>query len=147
MEVPLNLLWIALGIALCVYSAQLGVMGPSGPDSGFFPMMAGALIAGSGLLLLLQKGSRVPAGTPFWLDGSAARRVSALIVGMFALILLTRYLGFLIASVVMIPVLMRLIEKRSIAYAIVVGLCTTAAVQLVFIYLLGMRMPRGLFGF
>ena len=146
-ETPLNLFWILLGVALCVYSGRLGVFGPSGPDSGFFPMLAGAMIALAGALLLLQKGSRVAKDTTFWSERGGAARVCSLVFGMFVLVLLTRYLGFLAASVLMMPILMRLIEKRSMWYAVVVGLCTTAAVQMVFIYLLGMRMPRGPFGF
>ena len=145
-EPLINLAWVGGGIALCVYARSLGVWGANGPESGFFPLIAGALVLLCGALLLLQ---RRPAAPPesFWPEPGSARRVCALVAGLVAMVLLVRYAGFIAASVVMMPILLRLVEKRSWWYAIAVGLVATAGVHIVFVKLLGMVMPRGPLGF
>jgi len=48
-ERSLNAFWIVLGAAAAAYAWTLGVVGPSGPDSGLFPLIAGLIILGAGL--------------------------------------------------------------------------------------------------
>jgi putative tricarboxylic transport membrane protein len=146
-EPLINMAWIAAGAGLCVYARRLGVWGSSGPDSGFFPMIAGALVLLCGVLLLLLQRRAASASEPFWPEPGSARRVCALVAGLVALVLLVRYAGLVAAAIVMMPILLRLVEKRSWPYAIVVGLVATAAVHTVFVRLLGMVMPRGPWGF
>jgi putative tricarboxylic transport membrane protein len=153
LEPALDVAWIVIGSALCVYAWKLGAWSASGPDSGFVPLIAGAVITLCGGLLLLQRAQHPPAsqGTTaseaFWTEEGAWRRVCALVAGLVVLVLLVRYAGFITASALMMPVLMRLIEKRSWWFAIGVGLAATAGVHLVFAKLLGMSMPRGPWGF
>jgi putative tricarboxylic transport membrane protein len=153
LEPALDLAWIVIGGALSVYAWKLGAWGASGPDSGFVPLVAGVLIALCGGLLLLERARHPPAprgpaaSEPFWSEDGAWTRVCALVAGLVVLVLLVRYAGFITASALMMPVLMRLIEKRSWWFAIGVGLAATAGVHVVFAKLLGMSMPRGPWGF
>ncbi len=147
LEPFLNAAWVAAGAGLCVYAWTLGAWGPSGPDSGFFPLLAGALILACGLAMLLRP-ALAPARGPFWTpEPGAARRVLLLIAGVAALVLLVRWAGFVIASLVTMPLLLQLVERRRWWYALLVGVIATAVVHVVFTRMLGMLMPRGPFGF
>ena len=149
LEPWVDIAWVAVGSVLCFYAQRLGVWGPSGPDSGFFPLIAGALILAGGIVQLLgaRRRRRVDDDPPFWDQAGASRRVLALLAGMVALILLVRYAGFIVASLAMMPFLLRQVEKRSWWYAAAVAVVATAAVHLLFGKLLGMPMPRGPLGF
>lgn len=159
----IDIVWVAGGLTLCLYAQRLGAWGPSGPDSGFFPMVAGAIVLTGGVAQLLgvsrrrhRRDAADPArrahpgavdDPPFWDEPGASRRVLALLAGMVALILLVRHAGFIVAALATMPFLLRQVEKRSWPYAIAVAVIATAAVHVLFGKLLGMQMPRGPWGF
>ena len=66
-ERAINAFWVVLGAAAAVHAARLGVVGPSGPDSGLFPLIAALIVLGSGVALLLRPSTRVAA--PYWPRG------------------------------------------------------------------------------
>jgi hypothetical protein len=146
-EPLLNLFWLLIGIAVCAYSFRLGVFGPNGPDSGFFPMLAGAVMTVTGAALLFAPGARVEAARHFWPEHGAARRVALVLGSLIAMTLLMRFAGFLTAAVIMMPLLLRAIEGRSWRFAITVGVASAAVVFFLFDTLLGTLLPRGPFGF
>lgn len=145
----INIAWLIGGSILCVYAWKLNVWGHSGPDSGFFPMIAGVIILLGGLIQWAgMRMSRVPVDDqPFWERSGASRRVLTLLAGIVLLLVLIRYAGFIVAALLTMPFLIRQVEKRSWLYAIVVGVIATLTVHAVFGQLLGMHMPRGLLGF
>jgi hypothetical protein len=53
-ERALNAFWILLGAAAAAYAWTLGLIGASGPESGLFPFLAGLIIMGAGVVLLLR---------------------------------------------------------------------------------------------
>src|SRR5215510_8700311 len=53
-ERALNAFWILLGAAAAAYAWTLGLVGPSGPESGLFPFIAAMIIVGAGVVLLFQ---------------------------------------------------------------------------------------------
>jgi putative tricarboxylic transport membrane protein len=138
--------WVAGGLACCAYARVLGVFGPSGPDAGFFVMIAGAVLAlaGAGLLLSARRRT-VPADR--WPRGAGARRVLGVLVGAAVLVLAIRWLGFLVASVVTMPILLSVIERRSLVFVVAVGSGSAIAAWVLFGTLLGLPLPRGPWGF
>src|SRR5215472_15156630 len=56
-ERALNAFWILLGAAAAAYAWTLGLIGASGPESGLFPFLAGLIIMGAGVVLLLRPAS------------------------------------------------------------------------------------------
>jgi hypothetical protein len=76
-ERSLNAFWIMLGAAAAAYAWTLGIMGPSGPDSGLFPLIAGLIILGAGVILLFRRDSY--AQTPDFPRGAALWRVVGVI--------------------------------------------------------------------
>jgi len=146
-ETWLNVFWVVLGLAICAYSFRLRIYGTNGPATGFFPMLAGAVVLATGLGLLLAQKSRVEGGLHFWPEQGSARRVWLVLGGLALLIVLMRYAGFIIAALVMMPLLLRAIEGRSWPFVLCVGAVSAAIVYLVFSTLLGTVLPRSPFGF
>ena len=143
----LNLLWVAVGLAVCVYSVKLGLFGPSGPATGLFPMIAGVVMAASGSALFVVQSSRVDAAHHFWAEQGSSRRVCMVMGGLMLMTLLMWFVGFILAAMVMMPLLLRAIERRSWPFVIVTGFVSTAAAYLLFNTLLGTILPRSPWGF
>ncbi len=147
-EPLLNVVWVVLGLATCAYSWSVGIVGPMGPQSGFFPAIAGLLIAGAGGLLLAPGAARVPAGRVFWPEGrSSARAVVTVAAIIGVTILAIPYVGFVTANLAAMPVLVRVIGKSRWWVAIAVGIVSVASVSYLFDTLLGVTLPRGPLGF
>ena len=144
-ERGLNVFWIIFGLAVCQQSWQLGVTGPAGPESGLFPLIAGVIMAATGLILLLKTSTR--AATPEWPASAGIGRVVGVIVGIGVMAAGVNTLGFIIASSVTMLVLLRTIEKSSWFGAITLASGSVAAVTAIFGHLLGMPLPRGPWGF
>lgn len=141
-------LWIVLGLALCFYARELGLTGPSGPDSGFFPMIAGVLLIASGIGILISPAQRGLLGTePMFRDQGSARRVFLVVGAVVLMIALIPWLGFLLTGALVTPFLLRAIETRSWMFCIAVGALGAAAIVLLFSQVLGVPLPRGPFGF
>lgn len=142
-ERALNVFWILLGIAAAIHARGLGLMGPSGPESGLFPLIAGILVAATGLFLLLGAKS---AADPVWPRGAALRRVIGVLGGLALLAATADYLGFALASFVTMLVLLRSVERASWIESLAITTGAVAAVIGLFGHVLGMPLPRGPWG-
>lgn len=143
----LNLLWITAGVAVCVYSFKLGLFGPGGPATGLFPMIAGVILAVSGSALFVMQSSRVDAANHFWTEKGSSHRVCMVMGGLMLMTLLMWFVGFILAALIMMPLLLRAIEQRSWLFVIVVGFASTVSAYLLFNTLLGTILPRSPWGF
>ncbi len=144
LERGLNVFWIALGAAAAAHAWQIGLAGPSGPESGLFPLIAGVIIAGAGLTLLLRPSSAARA--PQWPRGAALGRVAGVVAGLAVMAVGVDYLGFALASAVTMMVLLRSIERSSWIGSIALALGSVAVVVWLFGQVLGMPLPRGPWG-
>src|SRR6476659_6397269 len=79
-ERTLSLFWILLGAAAAAYAWTLGIVGPSGPDSGLFPFISALIIMGAGVVLLLRPS--VEAAAPDFPRGAALARVLGVAAGL-----------------------------------------------------------------
>jgi hypothetical protein len=155
LDVTISLFWLLLGLALCQQSAGLGVVGPDGPGSGLFPLLAGALMAagGAGLMLrhVLTGGGHAPGeeiAERFWLAPGGAFRAGALVAVLALMVVAVPHLGFAVTGALCLPVLVRVIAPETAWWkAILVGLVAAALVHLLFAVALGTPLPRGLLGF
>lgn len=143
-ERGLNVFWIALGAAAAAHAWQIGLAGPSGPESGLFPFIAGAIIAGAGLTLLLRPSSATRA--PHWPRGIGVFRVAGVVAGIALMAIGVDYLGFAVASAVTMMVLLRTIERSSWIESIALAIGSVAVVLWLFGQVLGMPLPRGPWG-
>ena len=143
-ERALNVFWMALGAAGAAYSSTLGVMGPSGPESGLFPLIASLIVLLTGLILLSRPGSR--AAAPDYPRGSALMRVLGVVGGLAFMALGMPILGFAITGAVTMMILLRTVERARWVESLALSVGSVAAVVWLFGDVLGMALPRGPWG-
>lgn len=147
LELAVNATWFVLGMAICAMSFGLGIVGASGPESGFFPLIAGCAMAGGATLLALTPRDRTLDGETFLPPGGSARRVLVVLSVMVAMVASLPWIGFTLAAILGMPLLLRAIGNPGWLFSVAFGLVSTLAVSFVFDRLLGMTLPRGPLGF
>jgi hypothetical protein len=120
-------------------------MGPSGPDSGLFPLIAALIILGAGVVLMFQRGSY--ARSPDFPRGAALWRVGGVVAGLALMAVGVPHLGFAITGAVTMLILLRTVEQSSWLASVVLAIASVAAVMWLFGHILGMPLPRGPWGF
>ena len=149
-ELISNLVWVLLGLGICLYAVRLRLWDAAGPASGFLPFIAGLFVGLIGLALLLQEWARRPRErrpTPFWEDAAARNRVGLVVIGLCAMALLMPLLGFLLAATLVMTFLLGLTQRTRLASAITLALASSLSIYWLFGSVLQVRLPRGLLGF
>lgn len=140
-----NLIWCLIGLGTMANAWTLGLIGPSGPQSGLFPMICGVIITVCGFALLLgQRTSRV--ANPEWPRGAALIRIGGVCAGLVAMAATLPYLGFAVASAITTFVLLQTVERARAIESLLLSVVSVAVVMFVFGRLLGMSLPRGPWG-
>lgn len=141
LERALNAFWILLGAGAAWHAWTLGLTGPSGPESGLFPLMAALIVMGAGLALSM----RVPLD-PKLPRGAALRRVAGVIAGLAVMAAALPYAGFAVTGAITMLVLLRTAGGSSWLESLVLSLASVGAVLWIFGHVLGMILPRGPWG-
>jgi putative tricarboxylic transport membrane protein len=144
-ERALNVFWIVLGAAAAAYSWTLGVIGPSGPESGLFPLITSLIIMGAGLVLLLQWSANAVA--PGFPRGPAAWRVLGVLAGLALMAGAMPHLGFAVTGALTMLILLRTVENSSWLESVLLAIGSVAVISWLFGRVLGMPLPRGPWGF
>ena len=140
-ERALNVFWILLGTGAAAHAWTIGLTGPSGPESGLFPLLAGLIVAGAGAALLLLPSHR--AAAPAWPRGAARGRVLGVVAGLALMAAAIPYAGFAVAGAITMIVLLRTVERSSWIGSIALTIGSVAGVMWLFGHALGMTLPRG----
>jgi putative tricarboxylic transport membrane protein len=143
-ERALNIFWILLGGAAAAYAWTLGLVGPSGPDSGLFPFISALIVMGAGVVLLLRPS--VEAAAPDFPRGAALARVLGVAAGLAFMAASIPYLGFAVAGFITMIILLRAVEKSGWVFSISLAFISVVVVVWLFGRILGMTLPRGPWG-
>ena len=143
-ERAFNVFWILLGAGAAAHAWTIGLTGPSGPESGLFPLLAGLIVAGAGVALLVLPSQR--ASAPAWPRGAALGRVLGVVAGLALMAFAIPYLGFAAAAAITMIVLLRTVERSSWIGSIALTIGSVAGVMWLFGHALGMPLPRGPWG-
>jgi len=119
-ERALNAFWILLGAAAAGYAWTLGLIGAAGPESGLFPFLAGLIIMGAGVVLLLRPLSEHIA--PDFPRGDALWRVLGVIAGLAFMAISIPFLGFAVAGFITMVILLHTVEKSSWWFSLALAL-------------------------
>lgn len=144
LERALNAVWIALGLAAAAYAWTLGLVGPSGPESGLFPLISALIVAAAGSVLLARPSTR--ASAPQFPRGAALRRVAGIVAGLALMAIALPYAGFALTGAVTMMILMRTTGDTGWIGSIALALASVACVLWLFGHVLGMALPRGPWG-
>ena len=149
-ELISSLVWVLLGLGICLSSVRLQLWTAAGPGSGLLPFVAGLVIGLFGLALLLAEWSRRRRGrrpAPFWADAPGRNRVGLVVAGLCAMAYLMPVLGFLLAASLVMTFLLGVIERGRLASSVTLALASSVSIYWLFASLLQVRLPRGLLGF
>ena len=145
-----NLFWIFLAIGICFHSVRLKLWGPSGPETGFVPFIAGFIIGVGGLssfILQRSKGREAKSKDErFWEHSGSGKRIVSVLVGFCAMAYFMPIAGFLLTSIVVLVFLFQLMEPRKwIKVTFVAILCCLSFYY--FFNLFQVNLPKGFLGF
>jgi putative tricarboxylic transport membrane protein len=119
-----------------------------GPGSGFLPLWLGILMALLAAMLITvawlhrpdpEEKAPFPAGKPLL-------RVTAVMVGLGVYISLLEVLGFVLNTFLFVAYLMLAVEREKLKLTMLVAVLTTAGLYLIFQVLLGITLPKSMFG-
>lgn len=150
-----GLIWILLGIGMCIGSVELKLGDFHTPGAGFLPFFAGALLAIFGLILMVstlffQATEEKNAGNRWDLAKQHRRRFLnplLTVVILLGYILLLEPLGFLLTTFVCLLLLFKLSEPRRWVTPVVLSGSTAILSYLVFSVWLQCQLPKGLLRF
>jgi putative tricarboxylic transport membrane protein len=133
-----------------IYEAWL--MPPSGtfgPGSGFFPFWLGIILAVFSLILFV--GAVVRPKDPNDISPFPARQslfaVTKVIGGLIIFTVLMETLGFMVNTFIFVTFLMKIVQRERWWVTLLIAAATTACLYIVFQVLLGISLPRNMFGF
>jgi putative tricarboxylic transport membrane protein len=146
-DVVSGLCLLFLGLVLALLCFRLSVW-KSGPQEGFFPLVIAVIIIGLSLLLLIQS---VFLGDQEKEDVSVKKekkvhlsRVLSYIIATLLFGILLESIGFLISSALLLVFILKVVEKRSWKITFALGLASVLISYILFAYLLGVPLPKGL---
>jgi putative tricarboxylic transport membrane protein len=145
-----NTFWILFGIGICIQSIRHQLWSPAGPGSGFIPFLTGLLIGVTGLLLYLSessKGSKKEERGKFWENPIAVRKVFYLVGSLCIMALIMLKLGFLLTSILVTILMIRVIEPKKWMMVIFTSIGSCALIYSLFQFLMQIKLPKGFLGF
>ena len=150
-----GLIWVLLGIVICVGSITLKLGDFHTPGAGFLPFFAGVLLGIFGLILMLstllsltrEKKSKEDHKDPVKRPWRSFLNPSLTVVILFGYILLLEPLGFLLTTFICLLLLFKLSEPRKWVTPVVLSGSTAILSYLVFSVWLQCQLPKGLLKF
>jgi putative tricarboxylic transport membrane protein len=144
------------GIVLLVLAGyvidQAWRMPPSatfGPGSGFLPFWLGIILAGLSMFLIAKAslGPKISGDRSPFPGAAGLFAVSKVLGGLALFTVFMETLGFLVNTFGFVAYLMKVVESERWPMTILISLLTTAGLYTVFQILLGITLPKNMFGF
>jgi len=133
---------LAVAIFFCIESLPLGIENLRNPGAGFIPFFSGILLGCLSLGIFMssfrEKGTRLRLGKD-WKNG-------AWVLGcLFFYFLVLEGLGFIITTFLFIILLQLSFRPRRWSGILLISVLTVVFSYLIFVFLLGVNMPKGIF--
>jgi putative tricarboxylic transport membrane protein len=147
-DIAAGVIFIACGALVLTESLPLNFYDEGVPGPGFFPTLLAIALAVTGGLLLFTRVRRPEAALGDFTPPSRtqAQRSVGLWIAILVAVLAVGVVGFLVAMVLLVAVLMLAIERRRSPAAIATIVLTPLLAYLLFAQLLQVPLPAGLFG-
>jgi putative tricarboxylic transport membrane protein len=142
--------FLLLGFYLAFRSMQLSVWSRFGPDEGFIPLLTAVIIIGICLVIIIkslsltqgQKKEETPEKQKKEIGSIFKVSLYILLIMLYGLLL--EKVGFLITSSLFLFIMLKYVEKQSWRMTTFVGVASMITSYLLFVYFLGILLPRGL---
>jgi hypothetical protein len=143
-----NLFWLLFSVFICVESYRLKLGTINAPGPGFFPLSAGLVMLILSLVALFQsvrkkiKEEKTPRQEqPRWWN------IVIILAAIAAFALSLEKTGLLINTFLFVCLLLKIVEPQSWKTAILGGLLTAVAANVVFNVIFRAQIPSGILGF
>ncbi len=138
-------IWVLFGMVVCIMSGQLGIGKVSSPGAGFVPFLTGLIVVVLGAALFLHgqffSSYKQESGRVTWREMLRVLLIASMLI---AYSLLLPFLGFILATLLLLFLTTGLIGSVNSIKAIVISTVISVALWLVFVVVLDMQMPRGM---
>jgi len=146
-----DVVWMILGLLVCIGGLKLGFGTFSQPRPGFLPLLVGLLLALLSFVDLISglmgRGESTLIGkNKMWAEINWTKLILTVVV-LFAYAIFFRILGFFIVTILLLLILFQLLERRSWWIAFFISGVTTVLFYFVFKVGLACQLPEGVFGF
>ena len=134
---------ILIGAGVIIGALKLRVGSATEPQPGFFPFVGGALLLVLSSILLVQALRGRSLGTKAF---GELRRPAILIAAMVVYVMILDGVGYVIATIMLSAVVLRILETKSWWVLAVVSLVLSIGSYVLFDRLLGVTLPSGILG-
>jgi putative tricarboxylic transport membrane protein len=138
-----GLFFLFLGVAVIVGSLRMPLGTPLDPQPGFFPLLAGIFLSGLSIAHLVlaypkrKKSLNMQAFGTVW-------RPAFLIGGLFIYTFILDPLGYVIATIFLSVIILRILESKSWWKLSAISLASSVGSFILFDRILGVTLPLGL---
>ena len=145
-----SLVFLALGIAVCIAASGIGIGQAGEPGPGFLPFSAGLLLSGLSIALLsmaVRAGER--GGLSFKL-GQNIRKGQRIIMTLLSLVLYLasmNLLGFLLSTFLFMLAMIRFVGRQEWRTSLITAVLVSGTSYFLFNVFLEIQLPEGFFGF
>jgi putative tricarboxylic transport membrane protein len=145
-----SLILILFGALFCRSSLHIGIGSISAPGPGLIPFGTGGLLIlfsmGTIVEVFVTKRAEVEGSNPLF-RGRRLWVILAVLASLFAYALVLNFLGFLVATFLVLTLLFKIPEQQSWKGAIGIAALTTAFTYTLFAYALKCSLPSGILEF
>lgn len=119
------------------------------PVPGFLPMWAGIILATFSIMLIASAARRPAdaAGAGVFARGWAFAAVALLVAGLIAYVLMLELLGYLVATFLLNAFLLGVVMRAGWKLSLIVAPVASASLYGIFQVMLGVGLPKGIFGY
>jgi len=145
-----SLVWLGMGLFICVGSLRLSLGDFHNPGPGFLSFYAGLILAALALVVHFQSRKAPSADNqnkPVWTSRQKGFKMVSTVFALLAYAVGMNYLGFLVSTFIFLVFLLRVIEPQRWPVALLGSCVASVAFYLIFDFGLQSQLPKGLFRF
>lgn len=143
-----SLVWLAMGVYICVESLRLPLGAWQDPGPGFLPLGSGIFLCIFACLAFSQAWMRDEDKLHgSWYSRERWKKLVLILATLFGYALILNYLGFIASTFIFLLILFRFVEPQKWIVAIGGSALASIACYMVFELWLKTQLPRGILGF
>jgi putative tricarboxylic transport membrane protein len=144
-----SIIWMALGGIFVVGALQQGLMRRGIPGPGFFPFLLGLALLFVSLFVLIPalRQKEKDESSAFFPEPGSLRNLLLAVIALFAYGFAMEYIGYLLTTFLFMLITGRLMEPKGWWTTTLVALLTAVLSYLLFVVLMEVQLPQGVFSF
>jgi putative tricarboxylic transport membrane protein len=144
-----SVVWMVMGALFMAGALQQGLMRKGVPGPGFLPFISGLALTVISLFVLIPALGRreQEKGIPFFPEKNSLKKLSLALCALFAFGFALLHAGYVLTTFVFMLFMAQIMEPRPWLTAVLMAFLTAGLSYLLFVSLLEVQLPEGVFGF